>query len=276
MEPKPNLLHAVRTLSMAGAAFLACVLMIFLGAITQRFPVAGLIEPLRAAWTEQITLSRWTWFLLSGDRNSFSNSVTPVDGVVLSVIAVSLLLVVAGVAAADKQVNAAEPAAGDPQQSAWLVALTNASAAFTVAALAATLLELVGLWKRLVLNPDPLMEKGAPVWVWWILLLISFLLWFAPGRRRLQVVGGRVLIRRTSIVTLAGLVALLIATFLFVIREYPVQGRYYGIPGFTVGRQYSNEYGTYYGVTGGGAASILGFSAMIGILYRAGKLRSTG
>ena len=145
----------------------------------------------------------------------------------------------------------------------WLI---NGSAAFTSAALAATLLEGAGLWTRLVPDPDPFMDRGAPVWVWWILLLISFLPWFAPGYRRPPTFGRKTLIR-IAIVTLAGLIVFSAAALLHATHDDPVQGRYYGIPGFTVGRQFSNEYGTYYGVTGGAAGVLLGLLSLLVFFY---------
>jgi hypothetical protein len=50
-------------------------------------------------------------------------------------------------------------------------------------------------------------------------------------------------------------------------RNDPVQGRYCGIPGFVVGRQFPNEYGTYYGSAGVAAAAILGSSALLLVFY---------
>ncbi len=273
MERRPNLLRAALILSMAGAAFLAVVLLVFLGAITQRFPGARLIRLLPERYAESIESSGLTWFLLSGDRYSLGSVFSATDVVVLSAIAVSTLLVVVGVTAVYMK---ADPAAVDFRPSPWPVYLIGVSAAFTTAALAATALEVAGLWKSLAPDPDPLMEKGAPVWVWWILFLISSLPWLVPGGRRRWALDRGILIRRTSIATLAGLVIFSVATSLHAVRADPVQGRYHGIPGFTVGRQFSNEYGTYYGTTGGAAASILGFSALIGIFHRSKERHQTG
>jgi hypothetical protein len=275
IEARRNLLRAALTLAMTGTAFVILVLLVFLGAITQRFPCARLIEALHADWTGPIASGSWTWFLLSGEWHSSGKGLTFVDLAVSAALVISLLVATVGVAAVRRRTEVLDSAPGGLCWPMWLMRMDNAAAAFTAAALAATLLETAGLWKRLVPDSDPLADKGAPVWVWWILLLISFLLWFLPRRRRLRALGGKILIRKTSIVILAGLIVFSCAAFLHAIRPDPVQGRYYGIPGFTVGRQFSNEYGTYYGSTGGAAASILGFSALLLIFYRARKKLDT-
>ncbi len=75
-------------------------------------------------------------------------------------------------------------------------------------------------------------------------------------------------LRITLIVALAALLFTTAAGILHVARPDPVQGRYYKIPGFIVGRQFPNEYGTYYGVTAGATATILALSALAMILRR--------
>ncbi len=167
------------------------------------------------------------------------------------------------------------PAVGSmPDHSARLTitgCLGNAAAACTMASLVAGFLELAGLWKRMAPHQNPLIEQGAPVWIWWPLLAISLLLWLYPRNRALGGPDFRAIARNVFWIAFTGLIVASSAALFHILRYDPVPGKYYGIPGFVVGRESPNEYGTYYAAIGGIVAAILGLCALIAIFLGASR-----
>lgn len=127
----------------------------------------------------------------------------------------------------------------------------------TLAAAAGTALEASGLWAGLAMRQDPYAEHGAPVWLSWLLIAI-FMVFAAMVLRVRRRSWNALDPRRVAAGVLASaftvwLVAVVVHTF--VVAE-PVQGRYYRIPGFVVGRAQNYEYGTYLGMLGAASAAL--------------------
>jgi hypothetical protein len=214
-----------------------------------------------------LMLGLWALEIVSTPKVFNSTCLEDVGGLRLAVIAVSLSFTMAGTVSATQHRETPGLIAENSRRLVRLLQLSKASGAFTTAALAATLLELTGLWKRMTPNFNPLQDRGAPVWAWWGLLALSFLFWFVPRQARSGVKSFKWLTRRISILTFSALSVALSAVLLYIGQPDPVQGRYYGIPGFVVGRHFWKEYGLYYGTAGGVAAAILGLLALISIFY---------
>jgi len=236
LEPRYTMWRLVLIFSTAGAVVLALLLLFLLGTIIFR--------------TASLDVVRHPHLLI------------------LATISLLALFAFAGTAAVLSHPETAELLPGNSLRPKAVRFLCDAAAAFAVASLSAALLEIAGLWKRLVRSPDPLMDQGAPVWIWWILLTLSFLLYFHPRRRRPCTNSYKSLTIKISVATMAGLVLASGATLLHEVRFDPVPSKYYGIPGFIVGRQFSNEYGTYYGAVGGMTAAVLGLCALIMIFFK--------
>jgi hypothetical protein len=255
------------SLSIFSALMLMLLLLVFLGAITERFSSGRLLENLGAEWTMPLLASGWTRLFLSADMPPQSYGTGAVlDRIVFLSIAALLLVIAAGSAAAYRHLREL-PAVNEGawQRRVWLI--HRAAAIFMAAGFTAVVLEAARLWKRLVPHPDPFMDKGAPIWIWWTLLAIWCFLWFIPHRKEFQTPARS--LRMALIVTLGALLFAAAAAVLHAVRPEPVQGRYYKIPGFIVGRQFPNEYGTYYGVTAGATAAILALAALAMTLRRA-------
>jgi hypothetical protein len=211
--------------------------------------------------------------LISGDTRL--DRLSALNALLSAAIALTVFLVLIGTVAVLRHPQAAGSMPDNSARLTIIRCLGNAASACTTASLVAVLLELAGLWKRMVPHPNPLMEQGAPIWMWWMLLAISLLLWLYPRRRASGIPDFKAVIRSISGITLAALTVASSAALLHVHRFDPVPSKYYGIPGFVVGREFPNEYGTYYGATGAAAATILGLFALIAIFLKASSYQNS-
>ncbi len=174
-DSRPNAYRILASLSIFSAFILILMLLVFLGGVTRRFSLTRLLENLPLEWTEPLLASGWTRLVLSAEMPSGSHgSGVIVDILLLMFFAALLIVTSAGSAAAYLQLrDQAHPASG----SAWLRRvdlIRRAAEIFLAAGLTATVLEAAGLWKKLASDPDPFMEKGAPIWIWWIVLGACF------------------------------------------------------------------------------------------------------
>jgi hypothetical protein len=118
-----------------------------------------------------------------------------------------------------------------------------------------TVLELGGAWVAMGAG-DPKAEQGAPVWVPWAIAVLSVAgawlgvrrAWANPSRERMT--------RQASAGLVAAILVWAVAMAVHTSLPEPVQGRYYGISGFVVGRSQNYEYGTLLGMVAPAVAGL--------------------
>ncbi len=153
------------------------------------------------------------------------------------------------------------------QASRWVIVCV---AALLTAGVLSVLFEVLGLWKRLALQQDSRMEQGAPYWLWWLAVAVAVAAWYgAFGKSATHSDTFHRWARRLAALAALSLLVGVIALLLHSVRPEPTQGRYYGIPGFKVGREQNYEYGTYYGMIAGTTAFLLAFAQLSFVLLSA-------
>ena len=231
-------------------------------------PLLSLAGMLGVPLPETLQYSPWTHFLLSGEIHPgyFGTSEHAPAAVLLFLTFLTLVLVGGWILyrrMRQAATGGAPGGAGAPAISRWICI---AGMGLLTAGIIAFLLEVLGLWTRLPLRPDPYQETGAPFWMWWITASVAAILWYFALRR---LSGGRNAplswVRRLSALALISILLIAMSLVFHVGRPEPVQGRYYRIPGFVVGRAQNYEYGTYYGMIAGTGVLML-TTAQIAIL----------
>lgn len=241
----------------ASLAILGMSLINFLGALTGARWCAPLAWLLASTGAESAAGGRLSGCLLLGDcvPGSFGQFGL-VDVGCLAALALCTGVLTAGV----RRIQGGGDA--DPQRgfsgrlSASWPWLAGGGVGLTLAGAIGTALEAAGVWTGLAWHPNPAAEQGAPVWVPWLIsaLLVSTAL-FATRY------SGSVRSRNraatcASMCLAAALAALVAAVVVHTSLPEPVQGRYYGLPGFVVGRSQNYEYGTYLGMLAPAAAGL--------------------
>jgi hypothetical protein len=262
-------------LVLAGPIFLVGVN--FLVVLKTGNSLLGWVEGAGGAMPEWLVSNPWLYFLLSGDVVPGYMETPNLSGVLLMLLWLGLVLLCgAGLHGLTHRSEGDDrpPNSRFATLSRWAIYI---GAGILTAGLAASSLEILNVWKKLALHPDPKQESGAPFWLWWVasaactaawyLVLKARVIHYGQARKWLKAFFGFML--------LAAILASVSLGF-HVARPEPTQGRYYGIPGFVVGRAHNVEYGTYYGMVSGTVVFLSSLFLTTCLLIASPKTASSG